>query len=116
MASAVAKPIRSWSKVFTSSIRGFRSPRSVHAGALAAPVVFVVAAAFGPTDVDAELLGRAEDVLVELSHLDFGAVGREHLDVEAQGLHLLDEHLEALRDARLRDVLALHDRLVDLHA
>ena len=40
----------------------------------------------------------------------------EDLDVEAQGLHLLDEHLEALGDAGLGDVLALDDGLVDLHA
>ena len=40
----------------------------------------------------------------------------EDLDVEAEGLHLLDEHLEALGDARLGDVLALDDGLVDLHA
>ena len=42
------------------------------------------------------------------------AVAGEHLDVEAQRLHLLDQHLEGLRDAGLGDVLALDDRLVDL--
>ena len=41
-------------------------------------------------------------------------VGGEDLDVQAEGLHLLDEHLEALGDAGLGDVLALDDRLVDL--
>ena len=40
----------------------------------------------------------------------------EHLDVEAQRLHLLHEHLEALGDAGFGDVLALDDGLVDLHA
>ena len=39
----------------------------------------------------------------------------DDLDVEAERLHLLDEHLEALGDARLGDVLALDDGLVDLH-
>ena len=41
---------------------------------------------------------------------------REHLDVQAERLHLLDEHLERLGDAGLGDVLALDDRLVDLDA
>ena len=40
----------------------------------------------------------------------------DDLDVEAERLHLLDEHLEALGDAGLGDVLALDDGLVDLHA
>src|SRR3954471_185386 len=69
-----------------------------------------------PGQVDAELLRRAEDVLVGVTHLDGHAVAGQHLDVEAQRLHLLDQHLEGLRDARLRDVLALDDGLVDLHA
>ena len=40
----------------------------------------------------------------------------QHLDVEAERLHLLDEHLERLGDAGVGDVLALDDGLVDLHA
>src|SRR5580704_5838978 len=63
--SAVASPIRSWSKLLTSSTARSSS---------------------------------------------------RHLDVEAQRLHLLDEHLEALGDARLGDVLPLDDGLVDLDA
>src|SRR3712207_7536383 len=51
-----------------------------------------------------------------LAHLQGHAVAGEHLDVEAQRLQLLEQHLERLRDARLRDVLALDDRLVHLHA
>ena len=47
---------------------------------------------------------------------DRGAVGREDLDVQAQRLHLLHEHLEGLGDAGLLDVLALDDRLVHLDA
>src|SRR4051812_16808442 len=54
------------------------------------------------------------DGLVGLAPLDRQALAGEHLDVQAQGLHLLDEHLERLGDSRLRDVLALDDRLVDL--
>ena len=40
----------------------------------------------------------------------------DDVDVERQRLHLLEEHLEGLGDARLGDVLALDDRLVGLHA
>ena len=78
------------------------------------PGVFLVGAPLGPADVDAELLGRAEHVLVELAHLDLLAGVGQDLDVEAEALHLLDEHLEALGDPRLGDVLALDDGLVDL--
>src|SRR5512139_1611308 len=74
------------------------------------------AARLAPRQIDTELLRGAEDVLVGLTHLDGHAVAREHLDVEAQRLHLLDEHLEGLGDAGLGDVLALDDGLVDLHA
>src|SRR4030067_3282165 len=62
-------------------------------------------------DVDAEGLGGAEGVVVELAQLDLLA-GGEHLHVQAEALHLLDEHLEGLGDSRFRDVLALHDCLV----
>ena len=71
---------------------------------------------FGPGQVDAEGLGGAEGVLVELADLDLLARLVDDLDVQAERLHLLDEHLEALGDARLGDVLALDDGLVDLHA
>ena len=43
-------------------------------------------------------------------------VSDDDLDVEAERLHLLDEDLERLGDARLGDVLALDDGLVRLHA
>ena len=66
--------------------------------------------------VDAELLGGAEDVFLRVAHLDGRAVLRQHLHVEAERLHLLDEHLERLGDARVGDVLALDDGLVDLDA
>src|SRR5437764_1360234 len=108
--SAVARPMRSWSKLLTSTELLY-----LEAVGTAAFVLFV-AAPFGPADVDAELLGDAEDVLVELSHLDLLPCRREDLDVEAQRLHFLDQHLEGLGDAGLGDVLALDDRLIDLHA
>src|SRR5690606_18562144 len=39
-----------------------------------------------------------------------------HADKDAQGLELLHEHVEGLRNAGLRQVLALDDRLVDAAA
>src|SRR6185437_1598557 len=69
-----------------------------------------------PGQVDAEFFRSAEDIFVGVTHLDGGAVARQHFHVEAQGLHFLDEHLEGLGDAGLRHVLALDDGLVDLHA
>src|SRR5687768_9531057 len=117
--SAVARPIRIWLKSFTSSIellpwtpRGAPSSRgqcevahfsssssfvggsalSEAGAALATPLVFLVGAPLGAAEVDAELLGGAEHVLVELAHLDLLAGVGQHLDVEAEGLHLLDEH------------------------
>src|SRR6478735_5622298 len=118
MESAVARPIRSWSKLLTSSmfVRSSIS-QSIRSGPLgAAALVLFIRPTLGPGEVDAELLGGAEDVLVELPHLDLLAGLGEDLDVQAQGLHLLDEHLEGLGDAGLGDVLALDDGLVDLHA
>ena len=43
-------------------------------------------------------------------------VSADDLDVETERLHLLDEDLERLGDARLGDVLALDDGLVGLDA
>src|SRR4051794_36437472 len=114
MESAVARPIRSWLKLLTSSMCDV--PCRSETGGRPAPLVFLVAAALGAGQVDAQLLGGAEDVLVELAHLDLLARLGQDLDVQAEGLHLLDEHLEALGDAGLGDVLALDDGLVDLHA
>ena len=67
-------------------------------------------------EVDAELLGGAQEVVVLLAHLGAGALLGDDVDVERERLHLLEEHLERLGDARLGDVLALDDRLVGLHA
>src|SRR5438445_254752 len=64
-------------------------------------------------DVDAEVRLVERRVFDEADR--FLAVV-EHLDAEPQRLQLLDEHLEALGDARRLDVLALHDRLVRLDA
>src|SRR5215469_18391722 len=106
MSSAVARPMRRSSKKLTSST------------VLVPPSWSDLfdAARLTPGQVDAELFRRAEDVLVGVAHLDGGAVARQHLHVETQRLHFLDQHLEAFRDAWFRDVLALDDGLVYLHA
>src|SRR6185295_8190979 len=70
---------------------------------------------FVAQQVDSQVRSSALQVLVvAVTHLDRGAVGRQHLDVQAQRLQLLEQHLERLRNARLGDVLALDDRLVHL--
>src|SRR4030095_10922851 len=123
MESAVAREIVSWWKLFTSSMRVVSSCfralgcalDAAGGPALGPQRVVLVGAPLGAADVDAQLLGRAEDVLVQLPHLDLLARLGEDLDVDAQGLHLLDEDLEALGYAGLGDVLALDDGLVDLH-
>src|SRR4029077_10676450 len=106
MSSAVARPMRRSSKKFTSST------------VLIPPSLSDLfdAARLTPGQVDAKFLRRAEDILVGVAHLDGRAVAGQHFHVEAKRLHFLDEHLEAFRDAWFRDVLALHDGLVDLHA
>src|SRR4051794_14458720 len=117
MSSAVARPMRSSSKKLTSSTYAFslkfRCGR-VRRGTLA--LHLLDRRRLSPAQIDAKLFCGPEDVFVGLAHLDLHAVAGEHLDVEAQRLHLLDEHLERLGNARLGDVLALDDRLVDLHA
>src|SRR6266545_7822833 len=107
--SAVASEIDSWSESFTSSTGLLLERR------LAASLVFFVGAALGPGQVDPERFGGAERVLVELADLDLFTRFVHDPDDEAERLHLLDEHLEALGDAGLGDVLALDDGLVDLH-
>src|SRR5680860_794073 len=117
MSSTVARPIRISSKKFTSS-------KTVSFARLLPWLVctceawsdFFHAARLAPAQVDAQLLRRPEDVVVALTHLDLHPVAGQHLDVQAQRLHLLDQHLERLRDTGLGDVLALDDRLVDLDA
>src|SRR5215470_8367938 len=131
--SAVASAIVSWAESLTSSTglmsvlplpscflvradsSSSQSSRSSERR-LASALVLFVGAALGPGQVDAERLGGAEGVLVELPDLHLFTRLVDDADVEAQGLHLLDEHLEALGDAGLGDVLALDDGLVDLHA
>src|SRR3569833_2848523 len=93
-----------------------RRARAVRAGPAVRSLDLFDTARLTPGQVDAELLRCAEDGLVGVTHLDRHAVAGAHLDVQAQRLHLLDQHLEGLRDARLRDVLALDDGLVALHA
>src|SRR6266550_7738594 len=108
--SAVARPMRSWSKSLTSSTYSPSPLETICTPAL----VLLVGAALRTGEVDAELLGGTEDVLVELPHLDLLACRGEDLHVQTERLHLLDEHLEGLRDARFGDVLALDDGLIDL--
>src|ERR1700674_2919078 len=85
MESAVARPMRSCSKLLTSSID------SITPLAGAACVLFV-RSPLRAADVDTELLGRAEHVLVELAHLDLLTGVGEDLDVQAQTLHLFDKY------------------------
>ncbi|CAB4996766.1 unannotated protein [freshwater metagenome] len=49
-------------------------------------------------------------------HFYFLASSVENFDVEAQRLHFLHEYLEGLGNARLRNVVTLDDRFVDLDA
>src|SRR5579875_649255 len=105
MSSAVARPMRRSSKKLTSSIAVSLPPSWSD---------LFDAARLAPGQVDAEFFRRAEDVLVGVAHLDGGTVAGQHFHVEAERLHLLDQHLETLRDAGFGDVLALDDRLVDL--
>src|SRR5215211_3595229 len=67
-------------------------------------------------EIDAELLGGAQEVVVLVAHLDATALLGAYVHVERERLHLLEQHLERLRDRGLGDVLALDDRLVGLHA
>src|SRR5690606_21118393 len=67
-------------------------------------------------DVDAQLLRGAEGLVIGVAQADDLAVSAENLDVQAERLHFLHEHLEGLGNAGLRDVLALDDRLVHLDA
>src|SRR4051794_38310248 len=113
MSSALARPIRSSSKKLTSSKTDASfclidiHRWSLTVGSRPMRSDFFDAARLPPRQVDAQLLRRAEDVLVGVPHLDGAAVAGEHLDVEAQRLHLLDQHLERLGDAGLGNVLAL---------
>ena len=62
------------------------------------------------------LIAHTRDVIVlVVLELDLVAVLVEDAHIQAQGLQLLDEHLERLRHARLRDVLALDDGFVRAH-
>src|SRR3954468_13449443 len=133
MSSAVARPMRSSSNTLTSSKTFLLSlVMQVSCGASCARSgatrrggrryedktsdLFDGAGLEAAGQVDTELLGGAVHVVVGVPHLHGVAVGREDLDVQAERLELLEQHLERLRDARLGDVLALDDRLVHLDA
>src|SRR5215467_13612600 len=106
MSSAVARPIRSSSKKLTSStlltspLLSYAVPRSRAPGRtrerrpgdpLARPLRHCSAHA-GTGRCRAPPC--AEDVLVGVTHLNGHTIAGQHLDVEAQRLHLLDQHLE----------------------
>src|SRR6478735_8098277 len=141
MSSAVARPMRSSSKTLTSSKGSYFLRMPVRAGRLvpaewrcckgcgrpagpgegaggrsASDLVDGARGVRAAREVDAQLLGGAVHLVVVLPHVDGHAVGGQHLHVQAEGLHLLEEHLEGLRDARVGDVLTLDDGLVHLHA
>src|SRR5215469_14508731 len=119
MSSAVARPMRRSSKKLTSSTWLSPNSPSVTRGsdrlARTCDSDLFDTARLAPGQVDAEFFSGPEDVLVCVAHLDGGAVAGQHLHVQAQRLHLLDQYLERLRNARLGYVLALDDCLVDLH-
>src|SRR5918996_6396107 len=109
--SAVASEMESCAESFTSSTGlMYLLPLLVLASSkcrLPPALVFFVGAALGSRQVDPERFGGSERVFVELADLDLLARLVDDADVEAERLHLLDEHLEALGDAGLGDVLAL---------
>src|SRR5215510_1149496 len=57
--------------------------------------------------------GRSVSILSISSSRRLLAVFGNELDVEGEALQLLHEHVEGFRGARLEEVLALHDGLVD---
>src|SRR5882757_4312931 len=98
MSSAVARPIRSSSKKFTSSTwfipRVVKTKNGANTGGQGDGLATVpyrldlvdAADAFvGATrEVDAELFRSTEDFVVGLAHLQGRAVAGEHLNIEAQ--------------------------------
>ena len=140
MSSAVARPMRSSSKTLTSSkvsyflrvpatrrscrrcwrplrVVGPAPAASVAGGRAGARQISSTLLASGRRDRSMPSSSAARYTSSSVSRISIEAPSRgQHLDVQAQRLHLLDEHLERLRDARLGDVLALDDGLVDLHA
>src|SRR3954471_8857629 len=60
-----------------------------------------------PGEVDAELLGCAQEFVVLVADLHAAALLGADVHVERERLHLLQEDLERLGDRRLGDVLAL---------
>src|SRR5690348_2700673 len=69
-------------------------------------------AALVAADVDAQFRHHVSArVLDELNPL---LVLVEHLDIDAEALQLLDEHLERFRHTRLNDGIALDDGLIGL--
>src|SRR5688572_6632844 len=131
MSSPLARPMRSSSKKLTSSTEwtpfpglGYCTSRMVvgvagrprYSGPAGGRSHVLDAGGLAAGQIDAQLLRGPEDLVVGVAQLDRLAVAGEDLHVQAERLQLLEQHLERLRDARLGDVLALDDRLVDLDA
>src|SRR5712691_8510558 len=98
--SGVASPIRSSSKKFTSSTVAVASSagrRRQHGQRFGVPdSVEISPGRLAPGQIDAKLHRRPEHVLVGLAELDLLSRRRTNLDVQAEGLHLLDQDLERL--------------------
>src|ERR687885_241910 len=101
-----ARPISMASKLLMSIMRFLGSGRWEGAGA----------GRVGRSGLRVEVLGGPEQVVVLLAQLGLLALLGDDVDVERQRLHLLEQDLEGLGNARLGDVLALDDRLVSLYA
>src|SRR2546430_17575757 len=108
--SAVASAMVSWAESLTSStglmcvlpLPSFFLDRRCSSSSerrLATALVLFVGPAPGSGQGHAERLGRAERVLVRLPDLHLFARLPDDADVEAQGLHPPDEHLEVRVDA-----------------
>src|SRR5919106_5135133 len=81
----------------------------------AAPVAPRIRLLLKPLEVDAAEVGQRIAAGV-LDEADLLFVLVEDLDAQAEGLELLDQHLERFRHARWLDLLALDDGLVGLYA
>src|SRR3712207_5251076 len=112
MSSPLARPMRNSSKKLTSSKgtpfpglgycclscgRGARRPAPI-GGPAGGRSDVLDAGGLAAGQVDAQLLRGPEHLVVGVAQLDRLPVAGEHLDVEAQRLQLLEQHLERLRD------------------
>src|ERR687891_2682041 len=95
MSSAVARPMRSSSKKLTSSNSCPSFVSRLWAGSVDDVVDGHRVGSRAAGQVDAQVRrGPLEVLVVAVAHLDRRAVAGKHLDVQAQRLELLEEHLE----------------------